>query len=122
MTYYEGNISVNYALTTEGQYMQLITTPKGIVIMATPDVDKFLKRLLQSEVDREERIEKKAIYLMKVQQFWSNRCRAENIRGQFNIEHYTKVIQAKIKANQSNIIIPKASKWSKLKMWLKNQK
>ena len=97
MINYEGNIKVDYAVTPKGSYMQIITMPVGVVVMASTNVDTFLKRLLQSEVDREERNEKRKFYLKKLQNFWSSKCHSENVRGSFNVEHYNKVLLAKSK-------------------------
>ena len=117
--HYEGNIKVDYEISPKGCYMQLITMPAGTVVMASYDVDKFLKRIVQSEVDADERSERRLQYLIRLERFWSNRCKEENIRGHFNIEHYNKVLLAKRIYKQWDTQIPTASKWSKFKFSLK---
>lgn len=88
-----GNKTIDYSVTPEGNYMETVRSPFGVIVRSTPYVDTFLKRMLEpvvTECTREERLDEMCLWWIM-----PNRYRALGF-GSFNREHYYKVMERKL--------------------------
>lgn len=90
-----GESEIEYGTTPGGQFFEKHTIGKGVgIVRITPDPERFLRWMIQSEVN-EEFENKHREYLCNILAEWWPMKNFNTFRGSFNKELYLKIIQAK---------------------------
>jgi hypothetical protein len=97
MMIFSGDTVTEYGLTPAGQFFEMHQVGKTVAIMrTTPDPERFLRWMIQSEVDRELEDEQRE-RLIKVLQIYWTLIDGDILRGSFNKELYLQIIEVKRK-------------------------
>lgn len=95
MIIFSGNTTIEYGMTAAGQFFEnhKINKSDGI-IRTTTDPERFLRWMIQSEVDEEIMRHQRERLCALLKMYWELGA-PEVIRGSFNKELYLKIIKAK---------------------------
>lgn len=94
-----GDIATEYGHTPAGQWFEVhrnICTGKVLASRSTPDNERFMRWIIQSEVDKDVENQLRDRKLRVIKCFWTICC-GDSIRGTFNQDLYLKIIEAKEK-------------------------
>lgn len=94
MTIIHGNTAIEYGLTPGGQFFELHQEGKSFFARITPDPERFLRWIIQSEVDREMEDRQRRQFVRMVSEWWE-KSDGWSHRGQFNAELYYRIVEAK---------------------------
>jgi hypothetical protein len=89
-----GKNTIDYGVTQNGQMYEAHTVGSTKIVRATPDPERFLRWMIQSEIDEDLKHTLRIKSLLYYKIWWElpdDVCKA----GRFNKELYLKIIQAK---------------------------